>query len=117
MHNLFLLKKELFMLDTKKYLGARIQEIRKQKNLKQAELAELIDIDSKHMSKIECGRCYPSFELLDRIALKLNVPISNFLETEHLQTKEKLLEEIVCKLKNADENKFRTAYKILKEIL
>ena len=56
------------MYDTKKYLGARIQEIRKLNGLKQSELAELLDIDPKHMSKIECGRCFPSFELLDKIA-------------------------------------------------
>lgn len=104
-------------MDTKKFLGARIQEIRKKANLKQAELAELIDIDSKHMSKIECGRCYPSFELLDKIAAQLKVSASELLDIYHLQQKETLLDEITEKLKSAPEEKFRMAYKILKEIL
>ena len=105
------------MGNTKQLLGARIQEIRKQKGIKQAELAELIDIDSKHMSKIECGRCYPSFEVLDKLSDKLNVPVSYFLELDHLKTKESLIKELIIKLENTDEEKLHTAYKILKEIL
>lgn len=102
---------------TKKFLGARIQEIRKQKGLKQSELAELIEIDSKHMSKIECGRCFPSFELLDKIANVMNLPVSYFLEIEHFEDRNFLLEKIIQKLKNASDEKFQSVYKILKEIL
>ncbi len=43
------------MGNTKQFLGARIQEIRRQKGIKQAELAEMIGVDSKHISKIEQG--------------------------------------------------------------
>lgn len=105
------------MNDTKKYLGSRIQEIRKRKNLKQSELAELVEIDPKHMSKIECGRCFPSFDLLDKIAQKLNTPVSEFLETEHLQDRTVLLRQIVDKLNNAPDEKLHAVYKILKEII
>ena len=105
------------MSDTKKYLGARIQELRKQQGLKQAELAEIVDIDPKHMSKIECGRCFPSFELLDKIALKLNRPVSDFLETEHLIDRNELMKVLIEKLKSASNEKFYLVYKILKEIL
>ena len=105
------------MGNTKQFLGARIQEIRKQKGIKQAELAELIDIDPKHMSKIECGRCYPSFEVLDKISDKLNVPPSYFLEIDHLKPKEELIKAITEKLEKTSEEKLHTVYKILKEIL
>lgn len=66
------------MQDTKKFIGARIREIRKQKGLKQSELEELIDIDPKHMSKLECGRCFPSFDLLGKIAQKLDKSVADF---------------------------------------
>ena len=85
--------------------------------MKQTELAELTGIDPKHMSKIECGRCFPSFELLDKIAEKLNTPAAFFLETDHLQPRDILMEKIVTKLRTATDEKFRSAYKILKEIL
>ena len=99
------------MHDTKKYLGARIQEIRKGLGLKQTELAELVGIDSKHMSKIECGRCYPSFELLDKIALGLNKPVSAFLDSEHLASREVLSEKLMQQLCSLSDDKFRQIYK------
>jgi len=78
----------LYMQNTKKSLGARIQEIRKRHKFTQAELAEILDIDPKHMSKIECGNHFPSFELLDKIALALNTPIVEFFYNEHLQDRQ-----------------------------
>ena len=105
------------MNDTRKYLGKRIQEIRKQKGLKQSELAEIVGIDSKHMSKIECGRCFPSFDLLDKIAFKLGRPVCDFMENEHLHDKKELMNLIIQKLESAPEEKFYSVYKILKEIL
>ena len=105
------------MISTKQYLGARIQEFRKQNGLKQSELAEILNIDPKYMSKIECGYCFPSFELLDRIADALNRPVGEFLNTEHLQNRESLLQKIILKLQNTSEEKFRTAYKIINEIV
>ena len=105
------------MNDTKKYLGARIQELRRQQNLTQAELAEMVDIDSKHMSKIECGRCYPSFELLDKIADKLGKPVGDFFIVEHLHNRDELIGELTEKLKKLPNEKFWMLYKILKEVL
>lgn len=77
----------------------------------------MIGVDSKHISKIECGRCYPSFSVLDKLADKLNVPVSYFLEIDHLKTRDELIRELVDKLKRACDEKLHTAYKILKEIL
>jgi len=105
------------MQDTKKFLGARIQEIRKQKGLKQSELAEIAEIDPKHMSKIECGRCYPSFELLDKIAQALGKPTGDFLNIEHLYNRNDLTAQIIERIQTADDETFRRAYKILNEIL
>ena len=105
------------MNNTRKFLGPRIQELRKQRGLKQSELAELVGIDSKHMSKLECGYCFPSFELLDKIADALNKPVGEFVNVEHLQDRETLQKKIIEKITNASDEKFRSAYKILNEIL
>jgi len=105
------------MRDTKEYLGRRIQELRKHKGLKQSELAELLGIDSKHMSKLECGRGYPSFELLDRIAFALETTPSDILDTSHLCSKEELIERIDKLLWQASAEKIQGLYKIIKEIL
>ncbi len=105
------------MTNTKQYLGARIQELRKHKKLKQSELAEIIGIDAKHMSKLECGRNYPSFDLLDKIAQALNSTPSELLDTEHLVAREELIERITERLKLSSDEKIRVVYKILREIL
>ena len=105
------------MSNTKRYLGLRIQEIRRQQGIKQAELAELIGVESNHISKIECGRCFPSFELLDKIAEKLNKPVSSFLETEHFYNRNEVIKTIVSSLKHTSDEKFRTIYKLIKEIV
>ena len=105
------------MQKTKYFLGSRIKEIRKKLRIKQSELAELIDVDAKHMSKIECGRCFPSFELLDKISVALNTPIVEFFYNEHLQSREKLTKELINKINNLSDEKFHSVYKILKELL
>ena len=104
-------------MDTKKYLGARIQEIRRSKGIKQSELSENLGIDPKYISKIVCGRCFPSFELLDKISQVLQKPVSDFLSVEHLQSRSTLLETLMLKLNSTSDDKLHSAYKILNEIL
>lgn len=54
-------------------IGARIQQRRKELNIKQYQLAELLDISNNHMSAVENGREKPSLELLMSICEQLNV--------------------------------------------
>lgn len=54
-------------------IGKRIRQRRKELNMKQYELAELLDISNNHMSAIENGREKPSLELLMNICDHLNV--------------------------------------------
>ncbi len=105
------------MRNTKQFLGARIQEIRKSLGIKQSELAEKVGVDPKYISKVECGRCFPSFELLDKIAETLDKPVVDFFSTEHLIDRNELLNKLIQRLSDAPEEKFRIAYKILNEIL
>jgi len=50
------------MKTTKELLGSRIKEIRKLRRLSQEELSEKINIDPKHLSRIEVGRGFPSLD-------------------------------------------------------
>ena len=43
-------------------MGNRIKNRRKEKNIKQSELAEQIGISNNHMSTIECGTGNPSID-------------------------------------------------------
>lgn len=57
-------------------LGNRIKVIRKSLGLTQEKLAELANIDNKHLSKIENGAHLPSFKTIEKLSLALGVDIT-----------------------------------------
>lgn len=59
-----------------------LKAIRKEKNLSQEELAELLDVSRQAVSKWELGDGYPEVEKLLMIAGKLNVSLDNLMGTE-----------------------------------
>jgi transcriptional regulator with XRE-family HTH domain len=61
-------------------LGERIRALRKEKNIKQEKLAELVDKTTEHISFIERGERAPSLELLLDLARVLNVPLPYLLD-------------------------------------
>ena len=68
------------MADTKKLIGARIKELRKQAGFTQERLAEIVDMDSRHLSRLEVGKHFPSLDSLERIAEALNAPLAEFFQ-------------------------------------
>ena len=103
-------------MEIKKKIGKRIQELRQKNGLKQSELAEKVDIATKHQSCIETGKNYPSAELMEKYAKVLNVNVSELLLIEHIKPKEQLLNELHAMLNNSSEEEIITIYKIVKSI-
>lgn len=54
-------------------MGSRIKTRRTELRIKQAELAESLDISNNHMSSIETGRQKPSLDVFIEICKHLNV--------------------------------------------
>jgi len=65
-------------IDIKK-LGLRIREERKRKDLRQKELADLVKVNNRHISYVECGTKAPSLELTVAIANALGVGLDTLL--------------------------------------
>ena len=59
----------------KEQLGLNIKKLRKSKKLTQEQLAEMINIDPKNVSRLEKGNNYPSPETLWSIAKALEVDV------------------------------------------
>ena len=59
--------------------GATIKKLREQKRLTQAELAELLAVSDKAISKWETGRGYPDITLLEPLAQALGVSITELI--------------------------------------
>lgn len=62
----------------KKYIAQILQNARKRKHLKQSELAEIIGISEKHLSKIETGKNYPSLDNFLKIIEVLGLSLKDF---------------------------------------
>ena len=65
-----------------------LKTIRKEKNLSQEELAELLGVSRQAVSKWKSGDGYPEVEKLLMIAGKLNVSLDNLMGTEIVITDE-----------------------------
>ncbi len=62
----------------KKLLGTNIAKYRKQKNLSQNQLAELVDVSREHIAKVETARRNMSMDLLFNISSALDIPEYKF---------------------------------------
>lgn len=100
--------------NTKQLLGARIKELRKGRRLSQEELAELIGIEPRHMSRIEVGKSYPSLDRLERIANALNVDLRDFFDFGHLEARPVKMDQISEMLNEMTDDDLKKVTRILK---
>lgn len=105
------------MADTRKLLGHRIKELRLARKLKQSELAELIGIEPRSVSKIESGFHFPKDEHLEKISIALGVEIKDLFTFSHIKDNKGLLLDINNLLTKANENQLVTAHKIIEALL
>lgn len=99
-----------------KLLGIRLKELRKQRGFTQEEFAELLEIDPKHLSRIECGKTQPSLNLLKNAAVIFNIKINDFFIEEKTDFKENMIKDIINILKKSNETEIKLFYKILSVI-
>jgi len=97
--------------------GKKIKELRKKQTLTQAQLAELVNVDDKHISCIESGKNFPSPDLLERIACSLKVEVKDLFEFSYLKQPENLKEDIAKMLSKLNEEQLRLAHKYIKTFL
>ena len=65
--------------------GAVIRKLREQKNMTQAELAEVLQVSDKAISKWENGHGYPDITLLEPLAAALGISVLELLSGENIQ--------------------------------
>lgn len=97
--------------------GRKIKELRKRNNYTQAQLAEFVSVDDKHISCIESGKNFPSPDLLSRIATALKVEPKELFEFYHLQDKKDLKESIVSMLETLDQKELELVYKYVRTFI
>ena len=67
------------MDNIKKKIGNNLKRLRLEKGFKQSELAEIVGVEDKTISRSEVGGNYPSMDLLVRLAEALNCELVDFV--------------------------------------
>ena len=99
-------------MNIKKIFGQNIHENRKKKKLSQEELAEKLEISVKHLSNIETGKVFASAELIETIALILNVSVASLFYSPE----EKSFDDSdISKIENIIEEETRKSVLAIKE--
>jgi transcriptional regulator with XRE-family HTH domain len=68
-------------MNVKNVFGTNLKLYRKEKKLSQEELAEKVEISTKHLSEIERGIVFASASLIDKLAETLDIPVFAFFLT------------------------------------
>ncbi len=101
------------MKSMKELLGARIKELRKARGFSQEQLAELVGVEPKHISRIEVGGSYPSLNRVELIAVALGSQIKDLFDFMHLETADMRIVDIEAVVKSLKEDQQRLVYKIV----
>lgn len=88
----------------KNYIGTKIAELRKSKNLSQSELAKMLCVSNKTISKWECGNGMPDIDTLSKISKVFGVTLDDFVSDDN-KLKENIQEENYSKPQKSNINK------------
>lgn len=101
----------------KKLFGKRLKELRKNKKLTQGKLAELIDTEESHISALERGLHFPTYNNLEKIAKVLDVEFHELFFLIHFRDDDFLKEENLRMLEKATPEQQKIIYHFLSSIL
>ena len=93
-------------------INAGIKRLRKSKMLTQDKFAEIVGITPEAVRNLEYNKYAPKADTIDNICKAFNItPLDLLLPT--INQDENLLDEIICKLKLADNDKLRRISQII----
>lgn len=96
-------------------LGKRIKELRLKKKLTQEQLAEMIGVGERNLSKIECGNNFITSNTLSQLLLALEVSAKYLFDFETQQDESFLKKELINAIKN-NEIDIKLLYKFYQSI-
>jgi len=70
-------------MNVKGVFGKNLKHFRKERKLSQEQLSENVEITVKHLSEIERGIVFASANLIDKLAVNLDIPIFAFFLSDN----------------------------------
>lgn len=104
------------MVPYKELFGARVKHIRESHGWTQENLTERMDISTNYLSSIERGKENPTFDMLVKLATALEAEMWELFDFEHEKNLKELRDGLNKFAKEAEENKLRLAFRILRVI-
>ena len=100
-------------MDIKKLIGIRLREFRKKRGYSQEKVAELADIASNYLSRIEMGKENPTVDTFLKLARVYHVELWELLNYGH-EIKRKEMEARICSVaKDAKDEDLRLILKFI----
>ena len=95
--------------------GKRLRAARKAAGVKQGVLAKALDVDPKHISRLERGKVKPSFDLICEAGRFLKAP---FLELDIAEDNPSVLKRRIARdLETAGVDKLQRIHRVLKALV
>ena len=104
-------------MDIKELLGKRIREYRKKRNMTQFQLAEMLGVDDKHLSRIELGKNMPQSSMISKICEVLEIEPKELFEFYHLDKPKNIKNELKTLIDKLDEEQIVLAYKYVRNFV
>ncbi len=105
------------ILKYRELLGSRIRQLRKKVGLSQEKFAELIGIDPNSVSRIECGKHYPSLDTIEKISLIFKVEMRDLFLFSNKETAEEMRAFLIQTASNVGVEKLREMVRAVKKIV
>ena len=105
------------MNDLKKMFGNRLKCLRKEKGYTQEQFAEVIDISSRALSAIECGKIFVMAASIEKICIALNVSPKSLFDFDFQYFEKKDIKKRLIQILEQNENHLNTIYNIIQGYL
>ncbi len=96
--------------ELRKNFGELLKKIRTSRKLTQSRLAELVNVEPKHISCIENGLSFPSAELLSRLSKVFNIQTYELFMFENKPSIDDMKKHIEKIIKNANDEDLEKIY-------
>lgn len=101
------------MAELSKYLGRRIKDLRKRNKMTQAELADIIGMETTNLCKLENGGQIPKEENIMKIASALKVEVRDLFDFGYIKSDEKIKTELINIINNAPSKELTLYYRLI----
>lgn len=81
-------------MDFKKSFGEKLKRLRKNRGLTQEQLAEMIEIDPRNLSRIEVENSFVKAETMEKLLKALNVTTEELFSNDHIKEPKELIADI-----------------------